>query len=98
MDWLYTWSGKSFGYKDGDNLWTHDGKHVGKFYGNEIYGESGNYLGEINDGKLITKKNKTSRRSSFNPYMSRVGYVNRVNQVGRVMYSGYEDFPAADTF
>ncbi len=26
MEWLWTWGGTSFGYRDGDNLWTHDGR------------------------------------------------------------------------
>jgi len=33
MQWLWTWGGASFGYKDGDDLWTHDGRHVGRFHG-----------------------------------------------------------------
>jgi hypothetical protein len=28
---LWTWSGKCFGYRDGDDLWTHDGLHVSPF-------------------------------------------------------------------
>jgi hypothetical protein len=33
MDWLWTWGGTCFGYRDGDDLWTHGGKHVGRFEG-----------------------------------------------------------------
>lgn len=47
MQWLWTWGGKSFGYRDGDNLWTQDGRHVGRFHGDEVYGADGSYLGEI---------------------------------------------------
>lgn len=69
MEWLWTWSGICFGYRAGNNLWTHDGKHVGKFYDEEVYDSDGKYLGEIiNDNRLITDKNKKSRRkSSFTP-------------------------------
>jgi hypothetical protein len=37
MQWLWTWGGVSFGYREGDNLWTHDGRHVGRFHGIEVY-------------------------------------------------------------
>lgn len=95
MIWLWTWSGKCFGYKDDDNLWTHDGKHVGKFYGDEVYGRDGIYLGEIkNENRLITNTSKKNwRKGSFTPYANRVGYVKYVDYVGYVMYAGYEDFP-----
>ena len=94
MQWLHTWSGRSFGYRNGDNLYSHDGKHVGKFYGDEVYGSNGFYLGEIKDSKLITKiSKKNQRKSVYTPYVDRVGYVNHVDYVGYVMYAGYEDFP-----
>jgi 4-fold beta-flower domain-containing protein len=98
MEWLWTWGGKSFGYRDGDNLWTHDGRHVGRFHGDEIYGADGRYVGELrNKNRLITntgKKNKIT--SGFTPYASHVGYVPYVDYVGYVMYVGYEDFPKPD--
>jgi hypothetical protein len=47
MEWLWTWGGKCFGYKDGDNLWAYSGEHIGKFKENEIYDRNGHYLGEI---------------------------------------------------
>lgn len=94
MEWLWTFGGRSFGYKDGDNLWTQDGSHVGKFYGDEIYDSNGEYLGEIkNKNRLITRSSKNSKKSGFSPHASRVGYVARVDYVGNVMIAGYEDFP-----
>ena len=45
MERMFTWSGRSFGYKDGENLWTYSGKHVGKFHGDEVYGPDARYLG-----------------------------------------------------
>lgn len=62
MEWLHTWSGRSFGYRDGDDLRTHDGRHVGKFQGDEIFDKNGKYLGELCDGRLITSKSKKSIR------------------------------------
>lgn len=95
MLWLWTWGGRCFGYRDGDNLWTYNGKHVGKFYDDEVYDRNGVYLGEIkNENRLITCISKKGRRkSSFTPYANRCGYVKYVNYVGYVMYAGYEDFP-----
>ena len=26
MEWLGTWGGRSFGYREGDNLWTYNGE------------------------------------------------------------------------
>lgn len=37
MKWVWTWSGKCFGYLDGEDLWTYDGKHVARINGEEIY-------------------------------------------------------------
>src|SRR4030042_3126269 len=94
MEWLHTWGGRSFGYKDGEDLYTHGGKHIGKFHGNEVYGKNGQYLGEIYNSRLITNTSKRNyRKSPFTPYISRVGHVNQVNYVGNVMLAGYEDFP-----
>jgi hypothetical protein len=95
MQWFWTWEGKSFGYREGDNLWTHDGRHVGRFHGEEVYGADGSYLGEIrNKNRLITNLSKQHRRrSSFLPLSSRIGYVPYVDYVGYVMYLGYRDFP-----
>jgi len=95
MEWLWTWGGVSFGYREGDNLWTHDGRHVGRFHEEEIYGVDGSYLGELrNKNRLITNLGKKNwRRSSFAPYANRVGYVPYTDYVGYLMYVGYEDFP-----
>src|SRR5207247_11359425 len=98
MQWLWTWGGISFGYRDGDNLWTHDGHHVGRFHGDEIYGSDGRYLGEVRSrDRLITNRAKQSyRKSGFIPFVDRVGHVPYVGYVGYVMYLGYEDFPAPE--
>ncbi len=95
MEWLWTWGGRSFGYRQQDNLWTHNGEHVGRFYEEEVYGTEGRYLGELRKGnRLITMMSKRNRRrAAFRPYMDRVGFVNRVDFVGFVMLVGYEDFP-----
>ena len=97
MERMFTWGGRSFGYKDGENLWTYTGKHVGRFHGNEAYGPDGRYLGELRNNKLITKTSKRSRsRGPFTPRTSRMGRVKTVNRVGSVMLVGYGEFPEID--
>jgi hypothetical protein len=100
MQWLWTWGGECFGYRDRDDLWTHDGRHVGQFHGGEVFGPDGRYLGETmgsNGDRLITSRGKQGRRvGGFTPSGSRVGYVRYTNYVGYVMYAGYEDFPSPD--
>ena|SRR6266568_603635 len=97
MQHLWTWGGKYFGYRDGNDLWTHSGKHVGRFQGDEVFGSDGRYLGELNSGKLIRSRSKAGHRSSsFAPFANRVGIVPYVTHVGTVMYAGYEEFPGPD--
>jgi hypothetical protein len=64
---LWTWSGKDFGDREGDELWTYDGRHVGHFYGTEVFAPDGRYLGELQrDDHLITRivKRPMRRRKS----------------------------------
>lgn len=99
MERMFTWGGRSFGYKDGENLWTYSGKHVGKFHDDEIYGPDGRYLGELKNSKLISKTSRKSRRKSrFTPRMKRMGRMKTVDHIGSVMLAGYEDFPVIDGF
>jgi hypothetical protein len=95
MKWYWTWSGKCFGYRDGDDLRTYEGYHVGKFYGDEAYGSDGRYLGEVmNDQFLITCKSKKGwRKSGFTPYAKYAGYAKYANYAAFAMYAGHEDFP-----
>ena len=100
MHWLWTWGGKCFGYRDGDDLWTYNGKHVGRFVGNSVFDPHGRYLGEIRSGnRLITARNKAHLRSgSFAPWAKRVAYAKYVDYVGYVMIMGCEDFPGPESF
>ncbi len=41
MGRVFTWVGRSLGYKDGESLWFYSGKHVGKFHEDEVYGSDG---------------------------------------------------------
>ena len=69
MDWLWTWGGKSFGYRSGYDLLAYHGLQVGIFHGDENYGRDGCYLGELmNGGRLITDLREQSwRQPSFAP-------------------------------
>lgn len=64
MQWVWTWGGQCFGYRDGDHLWTHDGRHVGRFDGDQVYGRGdGSYLGVVmSNDRLITNTSKKSWR------------------------------------
>jgi hypothetical protein len=100
MQWLWTWEGTCFGYRDGEDLWTYDGRHVGKFHVDEVYGQDGRYLGELMNGdRLITSKAKGSwRQSGFAPYGRRGAYSRYGNYGAYGMYGGYEDFPKPEKF
>src|SRR5579863_1297165 len=97
---LWTWGGRYFGRRDGDDLWTYGGRHVGRFHGAEVYGADGRYLGEVRSGdRLITNTAKRPRRrAGFSPRAPRVGHVPYVGRVGHVMHVGCEDFPAPSAF
>ncbi|MEL6826377.1 MAG: hypothetical protein AAFN91_09035 [Pseudomonadota bacterium] len=100
MKWYWTWEGKCFGYRKGDDLWTHDGKHIGQFHGDEVYGTDGRYLGEEKSDKfLITHQGKSNwRKHAFSPRGRVTGYVAYADYTGYAMYAGYEDFPDPKSF
>lgn len=93
MLWVWTWSGKYFGYINNSNLFTYSGKQVGKFYGTEVYGSDGRYLGELRDkNRLIHKiRKKFIMKSGFTP-MAGTCYAKYADYAGYAMPAGYEDF------
>lgn len=98
MQWLWTWSGKSFGYRDKDNLFTHSGKHIGKFHESEIYDAQGKYLGEMMNDRLITDTRKNLfLKYPFAPYVGS-SYARYANYAGYAMCAGYQDFSSPDIF
>src|SRR5579871_6900087 len=44
---VFTWSGRHFGFLEGEDLWSHHGKHVGRKHGTDIFAPTGRYLGEL---------------------------------------------------
>lgn len=98
MNWYWTWSGKSFGYRSGDDLFSVNGTHVGYFVGDEVYACSdGRYLGEVrNDKFLITNKSKKNHRHNSKARLVGTSYVGYADYSGYAMYAGYEDFPEVD--
>ena len=99
-EWLWTWSGLSFGYRLKDSLFTHDGMEIGRFSGTEVYGPDGHYLGELrvsDDGKrLITNIYKRSR--TVPAFISTPGraYKRLGDRAAEALYCGHEDFPAPE--
>jgi hypothetical protein len=94
MKWLWTWSGRSFGYRRDDLLFTQDGQNVGYFKDDELYSLKGQYLGELrNDNRLITSLHKNGKISHSCVPQAGSSYAHHVDYVGYVMYAGYEDFP-----
>ena len=96
--WLWTWSGKCFGYREGDDLFTLEGLQVGRFAGREVYGWDGRYLGEIGPGEdamaLVTNLYKRSRtQDGFRPVLVEARTA-RAAQPARPLYAGHEDFPS----
>jgi hypothetical protein len=96
--WLWTWSGEPFGYREANELWTHDGRHVGRFHADEIYRPDGRYLGELLGGdRLITARfRRGAHRSGFAVQPPRTGSPRRARLPGYRMPTGYEDFPSAE--
>jgi hypothetical protein len=100
MEWLWTWCGKCFGYRLGDELWTYDGKHAGRFIGSEVYGKTGQYLGEVMSGKrLMTDLRKTSQRvTAFTPQPRRVPQAKCADAADYTMVGSFGEFPSPDSF
>ena len=99
--WLWTWSGRCFGYRRGRSLYRDDGIEVGRFVGREVYGIDGAYLGERKDTedgeRLITSNYKTSQSAApFIPMVDRA-QERPPDRPGYSLYCGHEDFPAPET-
>jgi len=99
LTWMWTWSGKCFGYREGDYLYTLEGLTVGRFVGREVYGADGQYLGETGPGEdsmaLVTNMYKKSQKQQgFVPKLADPK-VARSEQPLRPFYTGHEDFPTA---
>jgi hypothetical protein len=94
VTWLWTCSGKFFGYRLGDALFTYKGHQAGQFgEGDEIYNSAGQYIGEIRMfNRLVT--NVSKRAWCRNPFLSHVGAsFRRTADLERVQIRpGFEDF------
>lgn len=47
IHWLWHWSGRCFGYRQGDRLHAADGQQLGRFVGDRIFDQDGFYIGEL---------------------------------------------------
>lgn len=95
--WLWTWGGRSFGYRRGNSLYRSDGIEVGRFVDREVYGIDGAYLGELKESedgeRLITSNYKSSRSAvPFVPMVDRA-QQRPTDRAGYPLYCGYHDFP-----
>ena len=102
IEWLWTWGGASFGYRQGESLFTYDGRSVGRFVGDEVYGANGKYLGELRstgqDRRLTASNYKNSRVvATFSPKAGKA-YERRANRLPQTAYCGYQDFPSPESF
>ena len=100
MEWLWTWGGECFGYREGDYLWTYDGKHVGCFHDDELYAPDGSYLGEIKQGnRLVIDRSKYGRsKTQFKRSIDRLALPQCENCQPLTLYLGHKDFPLPDAF
>ena len=92
MEYLWTSSGRFFGYREGDILYSKSGRCVGQFSGDEVYGTDGKYLGELINNRLITNSAKRSWMGTSAPNASGKS-VSSIDDAGYEMYEGHEDFP-----
>ena len=96
---LWTWDGRHFGYREGDDLWTYSGVHVGRFWGNSVYYRDGRYLGVVVGSRLVVKTlNRSVRSQPFAPQRNR----ERISALAAVpplpLDPGFEDFPPPEQF
>jgi hypothetical protein len=98
MEWLWTWGGSSFGYREAGELWTYDGRHVGRFHGHEVYGADGLYLGEVMNGdRLIVNSTKKTRRTGrFDLLPERPKHPSGIGFDRVALPNGFGDFPRPD--
>lgn len=100
-DFIVTWSGRYFGWIEGNELFTCDGRHVARIQGKEAFSNGGTYLGEVREDRLITNvaKKRKKRALGFLPQPLRVlgPPVRPGDEPSRVMPAGHQDFPRPET-
>ena len=70
MEWLWTWGGSSFGYREtGELLDIPRSVIVGRFHGHEVYGADGLDLGEVMNGDrlIVTPTQEKAARAELRP-------------------------------
>ena len=98
LRWVWTWSGRCFGYWEGEDLWTLTGRHVGRRRGSDVFSPIGRYVGEImSNGRLITNKAKAGITGiTFKPFAMREAQPAPKDSGALLSYRGYQDFPHHD--
>lgn len=98
IQWVWTWGGKSFGYRHGELLYTYLGVQAGRLYGDSVFARDGRYLGELIGDRLIgNPKVHTLVRPPFKPRVSAC-HPNRADVLPQAISAGYADFPGPEQF
>lgn len=99
IEHLWTWGGTFFGYLQDGNLRSYTGRHVGYLTGHTVFGLEGHYLGEIVNGRLLVNDTRKALWSIPLPQLPKHAAISKLADLeGYGVYSGYEDFPAPETF
>jgi len=92
---VWTWSGRYFGYLDGEDLWARDGRHIGRCRGDAIFDPDGSYLGEIafNNRLRVARADRLFRIDPFPRMDNRAPLIPLMDRMPYTLIGGYEDFP-----
>ena len=99
LDYLWTWGGVFFGFRQENQLWTYTGHHIGIFEGNTIFGLKGHYLGEIvNNRLLVNDTRKVLRAAPLAELPKHPAIPKPADLEGLSVCRGFEDFPPPEMF
>jgi len=99
LEYLWTWGGAFFGYRQDANLWSYMGRHVGYMTGHTVFGLDGHYLGEIVNGRLLVNDTRKTLWSAPLAQLPKYpAFAKLTDLEGHGVYSGFEDFPAPEAF
>lgn len=99
-NWIWTWGGVCFGFRQEEWLFTDDGVGVGRFIGDEVYGTNGKYLGELitsGQGQRLIASSYKKKRVVVACSPKIEGACEKPgNRFPLTPYCGFEDFPAPE--
>ena len=99
MESLWTWHGRYFGYREGDDLGTYSGIHVGRFRESSVFDRYGRYLGEaVGSRVVVNTPDLTLQSQPFAPRPRRKRLSALVGLPGLPLDPEREDFPPPEQF